>query len=216
MGKIILIAAPVTLAYLILAWFTGNVLGLQGRNLWILRIALSLIGIVAAVVVVWFLANKKKEEERAAAGAEEEAQEGGDEIAVLIREAEKKLSSAQLEKAARIGNLPAILLLGEAGGAKTSTVLNSALEPELLAGQALKDGDVISTRSANLWYSRRTLLVEASGKLMDDATARAILSDACSPAKRWSERAVRRRGPRWCAWRSSASPEAGRPCRLRL
>jgi type VI secretion system protein ImpL len=183
MSKIILITAPVTLAYLILAWFTGNFLRLQGTNLWIWRIALSLIGIAAAAVVVWFLANKKKEEERAAAGAEEEAQEGGDEIAVLIREAEKKLSTGQLEKGARIGNLPAILLLGEAGGAKTSTVLNSALEPELLAGQALKDGDVISTRSANLWYSRRTLLVEASGKLMDDATARAILFKRMQPRK---------------------------------
>jgi type VI secretion system protein ImpL len=182
MTKIILIAAPITLAYLMLAWLT-NLLGLQGRSLLILRVALSLIGIAAAAVVVWFLANKKKEEERAAAGADEEAQEGGQEIAVLIREAERKLSGAQLEKGARIGNLPAILLLGEAGGAKTSTVLNSALEPELLAGQALKDGDVISTRSANLWYSRRTLLVEASGKLMEDASARAILFKRLQPRK---------------------------------
>jgi type VI secretion system protein ImpL len=182
MGKIILITAPITLAYLILAWFTGNLLGIQGKNLWILRIVLSLIGIAAAAVVVWFLANKKKEEERAAAGAEE-AQEGGEEIAVLIREAEKKLSAAQLEKGARIGNLPAILLLGEAASAKTSTVLNSALEPELLAGQALKDGNVTPTRSANLWYSRRTLLVEASGKLMEDATGRAILLKRLQPRK---------------------------------
>jgi type VI secretion system protein ImpL len=182
MSKIILITAPVTLAYLILAWFTGNLLGLHGRYLWFLRIALSLIGIAAAAVVVWFLANKKKEEEHAAAGAEE-AQEGGEEIAVLMREAEKKLSSAQLEKGARIGNLPAILLLGEAGSAKTSTVLHSALEPELLAGQAVKDGEVTPTKSANLWYSRRTLLVEASSKLMDDSTARAILLNRLQPRK---------------------------------
>ena len=99
MSKIILIVAPVTLAYLVLAWFTGSFLGLQGLSLLILRIALSLIGIAAAAIVVWFLAKKKKEEQQAAAG-DEEAQESSEEIAVLIREAEKKLSSAQLEKGA--------------------------------------------------------------------------------------------------------------------
>ena len=62
-------------------------------------------------------------------------------------------------------------------------MLNSALEPELLAGQAMKDGAVTPTRSANLWYTRHTLLVEASGNLMDDSTARAIMLRRMQPRK---------------------------------
>jgi type VI secretion system protein ImpL len=180
MRKIILIVAPITLAYLILAWFSGNLLGAQGRNLWILRVALSLIGLVAAAVVVWYFATIKKEEAQAAAAADE-APAGGEDIPVLIAQAQKKLSGSRLEKGARIGNLPAILLLGESSSTKTTIVLHSGLEPELLAGQVYRDNNVVPTRSANLWYSRGTLFVEAGGKLLDDSAGRTDLVKRLQP-----------------------------------
>ena len=80
----------------------------------------------------------------------------------------------------------------------------------------MKDGNVTPTRSANLWYSRRTLLVEASGKLLDDdCQARTMLRSIAAAQERWSGKAARRRAPRWSAWRSSASREAARPWRPR-
>jgi len=60
MKKVIVIVAPVLLAYLLLTFFTGNRFGIQGAKLWILRGALWLIGIVAAAVVVWFFWDKEK------------------------------------------------------------------------------------------------------------------------------------------------------------
>lgn len=181
MRKIVLIVVPALLAYLLLAWFTGNLLGLSSTKLWILRGALCLIGIVAAAVAVWFFSNKQKEEQ-AGAGLEE-APSGGEEIAVLIRDAERKLAAAHLEKGARIGNLPAILLLGEPSSTKTSIVLHSGLEPELLAGQVYQDGNVTPTRSGNLWFSHRTLFVEVGGRLLDDQAGRSYLVGRLQPRK---------------------------------
>lgn len=182
MKKVVLIVAPTLLAYLLLTFFAGNLFGIQGNRLWILRGALWLIGIVAAAVVVWFFWDKEKKE-KAAAAAAEETPAGGDEIAVLLRDAERKLASAQLAKGARIGNLPAIILLGEASSTKTTTMLHSGLEPELLAGQIYEHGNVTSTRTANLWYSRQTIFVEASGKLLNDEHARTYLAKHLQPRK---------------------------------
>src|ERR1039457_1155679 len=180
MRKVVLIVAPILLAYLLLTFFTGNLMGLQGAKVWILRGALWLLGIVAAAVVAWFFWDKQKKEKGAAA-ASEEAPSGGEEIAVLIRDAERKLSAAQLARGARIGNLPAVLLLGEAASAKTSTMMHSGLEPELLAGQVYQDGNITSTRCANLWYSHQTIFVEAGGKLLDDGNARTYLAKHLQP-----------------------------------
>jgi len=135
--------------------------------------ALYIVLIVALVVlialVVVYLLQKKKQAGAAAPGAAETAP-GGDEISLLIREAEAKLAGAKIE-GARVSTLPAYLLLGDSGCAKTCTVVHSGLEPELLAGQVYQAGNIASTRTANLWFSRRSLFVEAAGKLLAD-TAR--------------------------------------------
>jgi len=182
MRKILPIVIAALLAYLILAWLMGNLLGLAGTKLWILRIALSLIGIVAAAVVVWFVSQQQSAQAAAQASADE-VPTGGGEIAALIRDAERKLAAANLEKGARIGNLPAILLLGEPSSTKTTVVLRSGLEPELLAGQVYQEGNVTPTRTANFWYSRRTLFVEAGGKLLDETSARTYLLRRLQPHK---------------------------------
>lgn len=182
MQKIIISTAIGYLTYALLAWATSSILGIKGVNLWILRGALLLLGMVAAAVIVWFFWSKKKE-----AGAEDAAIEvapaGGEEIDILVREAEKKLAAAQVQKGARIGNLPTILLIGDPSSTKTSTLLHSGLEPELLAGQVYQEGNVTPTRSANLWFSRRTLFVEAGGNLLADQTAWSHLVKRLQPRK---------------------------------
>jgi type VI secretion system protein ImpL len=180
MRKVVLIVAPVLLAYLLMTFFGGGIFGLHGAKLWVFRGALWLIGIVAAAVVMWFFWDKDKKEKSAAA-ASEEAPSGGEDIAVLLRDAERKLSSAQLAKGAKIGNLPAVLLIGETSSTKTSTMVHSGLEPELLAGQIYQDGNITSTRCANVWYSQQTIFVEAGGKLLGDDRARGYLAKHLQP-----------------------------------
>ena len=125
-------------------------------------VVLLLIGLVVLLVI-----RNKKAKAAAAGDAGEPA--GGDEISLLIRAAEAKLSAAKLESGARVGNLPALLLIGEPGTTKTSVMLHSGIEPELLAGQVYQNNDVAPTRSLNLWFARRMLFVEAGGSLLADS-----------------------------------------------
>jgi type VI secretion system protein ImpL len=152
------------IGWLVLAWFIGTWLHLQGSSLWILRIALAVIGLVAFVVVIWWF--RLREKERAGMGASGGA--GGDEIDVLIREAETRLQASKLGRTASVGNLPLFLVLGETGAAKTTIVLHSGLEPELLAGQVGQDKVPLPTRTANLWYTRQFLFAEAGGSMLQD------------------------------------------------
>lgn len=131
-----------------------------------------LIGIIAIVVivlivltVVYFVQRKKK---KAAQNSQADVAPGGDEISILVREAEGKLAGAKLEQGTRVANLPVYFVLGESGSAKTSVVLHSGLDPELLAGQVYQNGNVASTPAANFWFARRTVFVDAGGKLPAD------------------------------------------------
>jgi type VI secretion system protein ImpL len=128
-------------------------------------LAVALVALV--VLVVLYLAQKKKQA-RAAAGSAEDSAPGGDEISILIREAEAKLAGAKIE-GARVSTLPVYLLLGDSSCAKTCTVVHSGLEPELLAGQVYQAGNITATRTANFWFSRRSIFIEAGGKLPADA-----------------------------------------------
>jgi type VI secretion system protein ImpL len=151
-------------------------LHLQGHSLWILRAALALIGIAAFIIVIWWF--RVKDKERAAmmpAGA------GGDEIDILIREAEMRLQASQLGHNARIGSLPLYLIMGEPGSAKTSIVLHSGLEPELLAGQTVQDKAPVPTRTANLWYTRQFIFAEAGGAMLQDRPRWARLVKKLAP-----------------------------------
>jgi type VI secretion system protein ImpL len=178
MRKIILIVVSALLAYLILAWFAGGLLGLTGAKLWILRAGLGLIGLLAACAVVGYFWAQQK----AATAPEEGIDSTGDsDIASLMSEAGRKLGAAHLGNASRIDAMPAILVLGEGFSSKTSVVLHSGLEPELLSGQVFQEGKVISTRGANIWYSHGTLLVEAGGASFEDASARKTLLKALRP-----------------------------------
>ncbi len=118
-----------------------------------------------ALLVVWLILRKKKKKAAAAAG---EPAVGGDEIALLINDAEKRLAAAKLAEGGKVGNLPVFFLLGDSGSTKTSVMLRSGLDPELVAGQVYESGNVVPTRSANFWFSRHTLFVEVGGLLRSD------------------------------------------------
>jgi type VI secretion system protein ImpL len=71
--------------------------------------------------------------------------------------------------------------MGEPGSAKTSIVLHSGLEPELLAGQTVQDKAPVPTRTANLWYTRKFIFAEAGGSLLQDRPRWAKLVKKLAP-----------------------------------
>lgn len=167
MRKILAITAAVMAVYLAVAWFTGTLLALQGVKLWTLRGVLALLGLLAAAAVLWFLWKQKKDE--MAGETQEEAISGQDEIGLLIREAEKRLAASKMEKTGGLGTMPVFLLTGESGSAKTSTMVNCGLEAEFLAGRVHQDNAVAPTQTANVWYARGAVFVEAGGPLLKDS-----------------------------------------------
>ena len=170
------IAAILLIVWLVLSWFTGTWLHLEGSNLWILRIALAVIGVAAFIIVIWWFVVKDRERrEMGALGA------AGDEIDSLVREAETRLQASQLGKSARLGSLPLYFIVGETGSGKTTAVLQSGLEPELLTGQTVQEKVPIPTRTANIWYARQFLLAEAGGPMVQDRPRWARLVKKLAP-----------------------------------
>lgn len=166
-----LLTGLVLLVYLVIAFLTGSLLHLQGPNLWVLRGGLAVIGIAgAAVCVRLFSANAKKKERPVKSPAEPE-----NEIQLLVREAEAKIAAGRLSRSANLGNLPAIFLVGEGGSAKTTTIMQSGLEPELVAGQVHQENAIVPTRLLNIWFAANAVFVEAGAKLLGDASKWATL-----------------------------------------
>ena len=151
-----LAAGVALLVYLAMAWVMGGLLHLSRGNFYVLFALLALIGIAAAAVFLWFQSRKEKAPADGAAPAD-----GDDELDALIRSAE-----ARMAKGVKLGSLPVVFVLGEAGSTKTTTILNSGLEPELIAGQTHQDNAVVPTRSANLWFARQLIFAEAGGGLL--------------------------------------------------
>ncbi|MGA8202337.1 MAG: hypothetical protein WB814_19870, partial [Candidatus Sulfotelmatobacter sp.] len=120
------------LAYLVLVWFLGGWLHLRGSDIWILRGGLAFVGLIAAGSFVWFYRKNKAEE----AGTETESGQAPatDDLDLVVREAIRRLRSSTLGRGANLGNLPLVFVLGDTGATKTTTVIHSALDPELLAG----------------------------------------------------------------------------------
>jgi type VI secretion system protein ImpL len=157
------LAAIGLLLYMVFIWFLAGWLRLQGASLWVLRIALWLIGMVATAVIIYFVTKARNE---ALQPSEGETDLRSD-IEFLAREANSHLGASQKIRGGGkdLASLPLVLFLGDAGAAKTSAILNSGLEPEQLAGEVYKDGAVIPTRVANFWLGAGTTLVESGASL---------------------------------------------------
>src|SRR4029079_6857468 len=68
------------------------------------------------------------------------------EIAKSLTAAEKKLATAKVAPSGALGKLPVVLVLGTPGSTKTSSVVRSGLEAELLIGDVFRDDAVVTTR----------------------------------------------------------------------
>ena len=157
------IAVGSLVLFILVGIFGGNLLHLQGTTWWVFFSLMTFLGIVSAALFAFlqYKSNKNK------GGAEPGG--GNNETDPLIRDANARL--AQSKGGAGIANLPMIFVIGDRGTAKTSVLLNSAIEAELLAGQIYQENVVAPTRAANIFFARGTVFVEAGGALMGNPQA---------------------------------------------
>jgi type VI secretion system protein ImpL len=144
----------------VISWRLPWGLPLSGTVITVLRVTLLVLGVVAAVLVLLYVRSRT---------AKEPEVQGGAEIDEAVSAAEARLASSNLAADSRIGRLPVALVLGPTGSTKTSIVVHSGLDPELLAGEVQRGDAVIATDPVNIWYAQGTVLVEAGGRMLDDA-----------------------------------------------
>ena len=150
------------------AFLATSMLKLTGLDLWMVRGFLGLVGLSGFGLVYWWQSRRERQKAAAqegAGGAAAPASGGADEIDVLLRDAEGRLTASNQGK---LSNLPVILIAGPPGSAKTNTLVHSGLDPELIAGQVYQDNAIVSTRSTNVWFARQTVFVDAGGRLLQD------------------------------------------------
>lgn len=157
--NVYIVTAAILLFYIALAWIAGSLLHLSGPRLWFFRGGLMVIGAAAAGLFLWFHYRLKRGKTLTPgqfAGV-------SDQIRFLLREANQRLV---VGKQGSLGSLPIVFVLGEVNSAKTSSIIHSGLEPELIAGHVFgEEGKVVPTGSLNVWFARKTVFIEAGGKL---------------------------------------------------
>lgn len=160
-----LIPILVLMIYAVLVWLLSRFMPLHGADVWILRGALLLLGIVGASVAMWYQHSVKKAKEASEETEEDEAAET-DDIDQLVGEAVRRLKQSTLGKGTDLSRLPLVYVLGDPGSTKTTVVIHSALDAELLAGQVYRDSEVLPTSTGNIWYTRQAIFVDPAGELM--------------------------------------------------
>jgi type VI secretion system protein ImpL len=161
------------LIYLVFAWGLGILLKLKGADLAMLGGGLSLLGIAAAGLLLWFLLPKTSATSGTAGSAED--------LDGVVAAARAHLAASPMAKRADMNKLPMVVVLGPTGSAKTTTVVRSGLEPELLAGAVYRGDAVIPTVSANLWYGAGTVFFDAGGAAVADPASWAKITDHATP-----------------------------------
>jgi type VI secretion system protein ImpL len=161
------------LTYVMSNWFN-----FQGQTWYFFMGIMTTLGLTSTAFFSYamqkFYERRQKKKDAAAqqaqAGVAPAAPVGESDAQQWVKEANAKL--AQSKPGIGIENLPMVFVVGDRGTAKTSTILNSGLEPELLSGQLYQqDGSIVSTRATNIFFARETVFVEAGGVLMANPSA---------------------------------------------
>lgn len=164
-------AMAVSVALLgVVSWLVIGKMGLSGPAEIVARsVLMGLLMGLFGVGTWWRERKKRKQQEAQAAGGAAPAGAAQEEdLSFLFKAAEQRLMASPLGADARVRSLPVVFVVGAGGAAKTSTLIHSGIEPDLLAGQVYQDNTVIPTPAANLWLAQRTVFIEAAGKLFND------------------------------------------------
>ena len=154
-------------------WVVVDLIGLTGTPAQVARMTLigAAFGAVGLIATLKARKAKRAKAERDKSGAAAPIQDAGEEIAFQLKDAEERLIKSRLGKDATLANLPAFLVLGEDGAAKTSNFISSGVNPELLSGHVYNEGQVAPTRALNLWFGQSAVFVELGGAVLADDEA---------------------------------------------
>jgi type VI secretion system protein ImpL len=177
--KRIWIGVLIFVLYLALVIAGAFALHFEGTKLVLFCVILGLVGALATIFVLWQM-------HKASSGS---AQSGGLDtpdavnLNALLRDADARIRQANRAGAKSLASLPLIYVIGDENSAKTQTVLQSGLDPELLAGNVYRDGAIVPTQLANLWLAGNCILAEAGGALLRQPALWLRLVKATLPAR---------------------------------
>jgi type VI secretion system protein ImpL len=167
---------------------------LEGPMAYLFVGALSALGI--SLWTVFYFYQKKITEKLKGGGAGQAAAPGsapggapgtgpgGGDLDQILREANNRFSQSATGQGQTIANLPLVFVVGDRATSKTTTVLQSGIVPELLAGQVYQQNNEVSpTRTANVWFARGFAFVEAGGAVLGDPASWARLVKGLQPGK---------------------------------
>jgi len=177
----ILPSLVVFLFVILFSWLLGSVLRVQGTPLLVGRTLLLLLGTAVAVLLWRFrqhLLPGTSSETRADAGR---AGVQANFLTQLLRDAEAGLAASRRASTRTLQAAPLVYLLGPDNAAKTTSVLQSGLEPELLAGQVYRDDAVLPTAAINIWYTEHGVIAEAGEALRENESLWITLLRRTSP-----------------------------------
>lgn len=157
-----LMGLGVFVAYLLVAVIVAFAFKLHGPRLWPMVITLTVLGLISAGILLWFL----REDLRAPVPGTPASG-----IDATLAAATKQLAAARRGGKPSFGSQPVLLVVGPQSSTKTTTVIRSGLDPELLAGDIFRGETVAPTAGANLWFANSTVVVEAGGSVLQDANA---------------------------------------------
>jgi type VI secretion system protein ImpL len=177
--KRILIGILIFLVYLALVIWGAFALHFEGTRLVLFCVILGLLGALATIFILWYLHKLAK------ASAQSSGPDTPDAInlSTLLRDADARVRQAGRAGAKSLAALPLIYVVGDENSAKTQTVLQSGLDPELLAGNVYRDGVIVPTQLANIWLAGNYVLVEAGGALLRQPPLWVRLLKATIPAR---------------------------------
>ena len=177
--KRILIGILIFALYLALVILGGIALRFSGVKLVLFCFILGLLGAAAIGFCLWYL--HKMDAEVAQAGAPETPDAVN--VNTLLHDADLRIRQAGRSDAKSLASMPLVYIVGSENSAKTQTVLQSGLDPELLAGNVFQDGIVAPTQMANVWLSGSYVLVEAGGALLRQPSLWMKIVKATKPAR---------------------------------
>ncbi|HEY0928775.1 MAG TPA: ImcF-related family protein [Gemmatimonas sp.] len=150
-----LIAAAVLLLFIVILVVLERTMTLDTVALWVLRVGLVLLGLIAAGAILWFLRPQDQEP----------VLDTGDDVLLAIGAARGRLPRGSFASRALV------LLLGPEGSAKTTLVSRSGGDPQLLAGDAPSGANDVppSTKTANVWAMQNAVVAELASGLLTDA-----------------------------------------------
>lgn len=165
---LVIIISAVTVGLTVGFGFARNTLSRYvGDNVWVVQAVTMAIGMISAGVLTW-LGERRSAASQALrdSGTGTVKSTAPEDVELVMREADARLKASDMEEGLSLSTLPAVFVIGETDSAKTTTVVKSGVDPELLAGQVYSENNMVPTASANLWFARKTLFVEAAGKML--------------------------------------------------